>query len=52
MVPPPEPKPVIKKELKLEDIARPPEVEFTIKKKVSQKERKAAQKAAAAGLGF
>jgi hypothetical protein len=42
MEPPPEPKPVIKKEIKLVDVAPAPEVEFAVKKKMSQKERKAA----------
>ena len=39
------------KEASVDDIA-PPEVQFTVKKKMTQKERKAAQRAAAEEAGF
>jgi hypothetical protein len=39
------------KEAGVDDIA-PPEVQLTVKKKMTQKERKAAQKAAAEEAGF
>jgi len=45
---PPKPKP----EVRLADVAPVPEVEFVVRKKMSQKERKAAQRAAAEQTGF